>query len=147
MSDPFGIADNYHQQKDLQWIEGKVLSNEHCKQSNWKSFITKDKVCFDNHWEVSETVCHGDSGGPLVCDVDGKAVFLGVTSLKVALKDRGKELYWPCYVREGYPNIFTRIPYFLPWIKEHMVRHCKIGFKIPCINDTVFAGTNTPQFL
>ena len=124
MNDLFGIADNYQQQKELQWIEGKVLGNEHCQQSNWKSYITHEKVCFENDWRVSQTVCHGDSGGPLVCDVDGKAVFFGVTSSKVVLKyTNGSEIYWPCYVEKGYPNIFTRIPYFLPWIKEHMVRN------------------------
>ena len=125
MYDLLGIADNYKQQRYLQWIEGEVLGNEHCTQSNWKTFITQDKVCFQNHWEDAETVCHGDSGGPLVCDVDGKAVFFGVTSAKVILKKYGVEVYWPCYVKEGYPNIFTRIAYFLPWIKEHMVRNVR----------------------
>ena len=85
--------------------------------------ITNDKICFQSHWERNETTCHGDSGGPLVCDVNGKAVFFGVTSSGIdVVDDKGRPLI-PCYIREGFPNVFARIPHFLPWIKEHVVRN------------------------
>ena len=45
----------------------------------------------------------GDSGGPLVCEIDEKAVVVGVNSF-------GK-----------HPDVFARVPHVVPWILDKMV--------------------------
>ncbi|XP_055606669.1 trypsin-1-like [Uranotaenia lowii] len=59
----------------------------------------------------SRSVCSGDSGGPLVKmdEVRGKPVLVGVASWGAL----------PCGMEEK-PAIFTSVPSYVQWIKEHM---------------------------
>ena len=53
--------------------------------------------------------CSGDSGGPLICQNGENAVITGIVSWGIE-----------CAL-ENYPGVYTRVPYFLQWIKKNMV--------------------------
>lgn len=51
----------------------------------------------------------GDSGGPLQCNMrDGRWYLAGVTSFGSGC------------AKPGFPDVYTRITYYLPWIKQQM---------------------------
>ncbi|XP_071535892.1 serine protease 29-like isoform X10 [Panulirus ornatus] len=54
----------------------------------------------------------GDSGGPLQCNMrDGRWYLAGVTSFGSGC------------AKPGFPDVYTRITYYLPWIKQQMRIH------------------------
>ncbi|XP_047472277.1 chymotrypsin-like elastase family member 2A isoform X1 [Penaeus chinensis] len=57
----------------------------------------------------STGTCVGDSGGPLQCNMrDGRWYLAGVTSFGSGC------------AKPGFPDVYTRITYYLPWIKQQM---------------------------
>lgn len=70
--------------------------------------------------DASVDACQGDSGSPLVVDIAGTPVLTGITSVG-----------FECAV-VGYPGIYTRVPAFIPWLKEY----------VPDAFDTPAAPTN-----
>ena len=60
--------------------------------------------------------CSGDSGGPLICKNGNNAVITGIVSWGIE-----------CAL-ENYPGVYTRVPYFLQWIKKNMVSCIIIKF-------------------
>ncbi|XP_069957556.1 chymotrypsin-like elastase family member 2A [Cherax quadricarinatus] len=60
----------------------------------------------------SAGTCIGDSGGPLQCNMrDGRWYLAGVTSFGSGC------------AKPGFPDVYTRITYYLPWIKQQMRIH------------------------
>ncbi|XP_071535883.1 tryptase-2-like isoform X4 [Panulirus ornatus] len=60
----------------------------------------------------SSGTCIGDSGGPLQCNMrDGRWYLAGVTSFGSGC------------AKPGFPDVYTRITYYLPWIKQQMRIH------------------------
>nr|CAH7745011.1 unnamed protein product [Callosobruchus chinensis] len=54
----------------------------------------------------------GDSGGPLQCALgDGRWILAGITSFGSGC------------AKPGFPDVYTRLSYYLPWIKSKMVRN------------------------
>lgn len=82
---------------DLQYINLKIISLEECKEREKPYNIYESEIC--TFTKIGEGACFGDSGGPLV--TNGKVA--GIVS-------------WgrPCAV--GYPDVFTRVSYFIYWI-------------------------------
>ncbi|XP_063884290.1 venom protease-like [Scylla paramamosain] len=53
--------------------------------------------------------CVGDSGGPLQCNMrDGRWYLAGITSFGSGC------------AKPGYPDVYTRITHYLPWLKQQM---------------------------
>ncbi|XP_068234318.1 chymotrypsin-like elastase family member 2A isoform X2 [Palaemon carinicauda] len=60
----------------------------------------------------SAGTCVGDSGGPLQCNMrDGRWYLAGITSFGSGC------------AKPGFPDVYTRITYYLPWIKHQMRIH------------------------
>ncbi|XP_015429021.1 PREDICTED: chymotrypsin-1-like [Dufourea novaeangliae] len=84
---------------NLQEIDLHVYSQSKCKLVHWN--VQASQVC--TFTKSGEGACHGDSGGPLV----GGGIQIGIVSF-------GR----PCGI--GYPDVFTRVSSFVPWIQSKM---------------------------
>ncbi|XP_018356665.1 PREDICTED: trypsin 5G1-like [Trachymyrmex septentrionalis] len=89
-----GSTSNY-----LQKIKLIVYPQEDCKAAQPK--VRDSHIC--TLTKEGEGACYGDSGGPLVAN----KVQIGIVSF-------GN----PCAL--GYPDIYTRVSSFVPWINEHL---------------------------
>ncbi|KFZ46261.1 Duodenase-1, partial [Antrostomus carolinensis] len=85
----------------LMEVDLKVQSEELCKKSFKKSYLSQSKICAGDKDGKKSTYC-GDSGGPLVCN--GKAH--GIVSYG--------------HRNHTFPKVFTRVSYFEPWIREEL---------------------------
>ncbi|KAG8329219.1 hypothetical protein J6590_091567 [Homalodisca vitripennis] len=55
---------------------------------------------------------HGDSGGPLQCSrKDGRWFLAGITSFGFGC------------AKPGFPDVYTRLSYYLPWIRHQIHKH------------------------
>jgi secreted trypsin-like serine protease len=84
-----------------------VIGDVNCQIIINRVVLRTEQCGFD---QVSRTTgpCHGDFGGPLSCLVDANFFLGGVVSLVTP----------DCYGR--IPQIFTNLPYYLPWIEENI---------------------------
>ncbi|XP_037542276.1 mast cell protease 4-like [Nematolebias whitei] len=83
----------------------KIQSISECK-SIWKEhFISQHMICTTFN-KKEGGVCQGDSGGPLICNTK----LQGITAYTAenACDD------------QKYPHVFTKVHFFLPWIKTVM---------------------------
>merc|ERR1712178_622537 len=62
------------------------------------------QICVANY---GASACTGDSGGPLACKKNGRWTLVGAASY----------VYGNCSTR--MPTVYTGVPYFRGWIKEH----------------------------
>uniref|UniRef100_A0A3Q2QJW2 trypsin n=1 Tax=Fundulus heteroclitus TaxID=8078 RepID=A0A3Q2QJW2_FUNHE len=89
----------------LREAEEKIQFSFECKNIWKESFTSQQMICtkFDRR---RGGICQGDSGGPLICNnkVQGIAAF--------TFKDDCEN--------KTYPHVFTKVHYFLPWIKKVM---------------------------
>uniref|UniRef100_A0AAY4BKY9 Peptidase S1 domain-containing protein n=1 Tax=Denticeps clupeoides TaxID=299321 RepID=A0AAY4BKY9_9TELE len=81
----------------------RLDSNKNCG-SKWQSYYNPDHMACSVS-DGKEGFCQGDSGGPLVCD----SKLYGIVIYTAAQCDDA-----------SYPEVYTRVSYFLPWIKEMM---------------------------
>ncbi|ROT68636.1 hypothetical protein C7M84_013213 [Penaeus vannamei] len=93
------------------WVP--VVNNSHCFKiyGMMHSIDVKDyHVCAGfTHSSGGQGTCVGDSGGPLQCNMrDGRWYLAGVTSFGSGC------------AKPGFPDVYTRITYYLPWIKQQM---------------------------
>merc|ERR1711988_368697 len=94
--------------KILQWANVPTIAN--CNSvSNYTNLI-ESQICAGDLNNGKTDACTGDSGGPLVC----KSGFSGYVMTGVVS-------YGPriCGTPD-YPGIYTRVGYFLDWIKDNM---------------------------
>nr|XP_033323606.1 transmembrane protease serine 9-like [Megalopta genalis] len=84
---------------NLQEIDLKIYAQAQCKKTHWN--LKDSHIC--TFTKSGEGACHGDSGGPLVSG----EVQVGIVSF-------GR----PCGI--GYPDVFTRVSSFLPWIQQQL---------------------------
>ncbi|XP_076280811.1 transmembrane protease serine 9 [Lasioglossum baleicum] len=96
----------------LQEINLKVYSQTQCQKTH--SSLKASHIC--TFTKSGEGACHGDSGGPLV----HQGTQVGVVSY-------GR----PCGV--GYPDVFTRVSSFLPWIKAQLKYDIYCEDREPCL--------------
>ncbi|XP_041857096.1 granzyme B(G,H)-like [Melanotaenia boesemani] len=83
----------------------KIQFNFECKNIWRENFNSQHMICtkFDRK---NGGICQGDSGGPLICN----NVLEGITSF--TLEDDCNN--------PKYPHVFTKISFFIPWIKKIM---------------------------
>ncbi|XP_046646403.1 trypsin-1-like [Daphnia pulicaria] len=93
----------------LHQTELPVVENSHCKQVYGTMFnipINNYHLCAGPITEGGAGTCVGDSGGPLQCSLrDGRWYLAGITSFGSGC------------AKPGFPDVFTRITYYLPWIR------------------------------
>ncbi|NXS10904.1 MCT1A protease, partial [Neodrepanis coruscans] len=94
------ISTTGHQTDVMREVDLEVQCNEMCEDS-FKHYHRQSMICAGDTQERKSTY-RGDSGGPLVCN--GKAH--GIVS------------YGP--LNHLFPDVFTRISYFVPWIKKKL---------------------------
>ncbi|XP_076376429.1 chymotrypsin-2 [Megalopta genalis] len=83
----------------LQEIDLKVYSQAQCQRVH--ANLKESHIC--TFTKYGQGACHGDSGGPLVQN-----------GVQVGIVSYGR----PCGV--GYPDVFTRVSSFLPWIQQQL---------------------------
>lgn len=93
----------------LHQTELPVIENSHCKQIYGAMYnipINSYHLCAGPTSEGGTGTCIGDSGGPLQCSLrDGRWYLAGITSFGSGC------------AKPGFPDVFTRITYYLPWIR------------------------------
>ncbi|XP_023244117.1 transmembrane protease serine 3-like [Centruroides sculpturatus] len=110
----WGKTDYHSKASDvLRTVEIKVFNNRVCDAAYREKFkipIKQFHVCAG---EVvgGKGTCMGDSGGPLACMKSGKWQLLGLTSFGSGC------------AKPGFPDVYTRVPEFIQWIKEKMALH------------------------
>ncbi|XP_062127746.1 collagenase-like [Drosophila sulfurigaster albostrigata] len=89
--------------KILQYGKVEIINNTDCRALYGKEIVSSALICSSAASDVSPW--NGDSGGPLV--QLPSLVQVGITSF-----------YTPDN-QLGYPAVFTRVTFFLEWIKQH----------------------------
>ncbi|XP_074023641.1 mast cell protease 1A-like [Numenius arquata] len=84
----------------LMEVDLEVQSDEVCEDL-FKDYLNESMICLGDK-KLRKAAFQGDSGGPLVCN--GKAH--GIVS------------YGP--QNSIFPEVFTRVSYFVPWIREEL---------------------------
>merc|ERR1712079_104572 len=94
--------------KILQWASVPTIAN--CNSVSKYTNLIESQICAGDLNNGKTDACTGDSGGPLVC----KSGFSGYVMTGVVS-------YGPriCGTPD-YPGIYTRVGYFLDWIKDNM---------------------------
>ncbi|XP_042352675.1 granzyme B-like [Plectropomus leopardus] len=77
-----------------------------CKKI-WQKYFNSDHMICTQFTRKKGGVCQGDSGGPLICNSKP----LGITAFTLADDCNNPK----------YPHVFTKINFFLPWIKKVMM--------------------------
>ncbi|KAM9347586.1 granzyme B-like [Symphorus nematophorus] len=72
----------------------------------WQNYFNSDHMLCTKFNKKKGGICQGDSGGPLICNSKPQ----GLTSF--TLEDDCNN--------PKYPHVFTKVHFFLPWIKEEM---------------------------
>ncbi|XP_014295151.2 chymotrypsin-1-like [Microplitis demolitor] len=97
------FADPSSAPQRLQKLDMTIVSNQECEEMHGKA-IYPCQICVFNG--AGRGVCVGDSGGPLT--YEGQV--FGIAS-------------WVAPCALGYPDVFTRVHYFVPWINDIMRRY------------------------
>ncbi|CAG7633663.1 unnamed protein product, partial [Allacma fusca] len=96
------------------WVH--VTSQEKCDELYQRAYrigIRTYHLCAGpSDDKSSRGTCVGDSGGPLQCNFrDGRWHLVGITSFGSGC------------ARPGYPDVYSRITYYLPWIRGKIRSH------------------------
>ncbi|XP_051171479.1 chymotrypsin-like elastase family member 2A [Leptopilina boulardi] len=84
-----------------------LLEPQDCSEAYGQSVLFRDGHLCAGHTDGSSGSCVGDSGGPLQCRrSDGAWQLVGVTSFGSGC------------ARPGFPDVYTKIQYYLSWIKD-----------------------------
>ncbi|KAB0800230.1 hypothetical protein PPYR_05970 [Photinus pyralis] len=88
-----------------------VHDNAVCRKKYQHAVNIRSGHLCAGHLDGSSGTCVGDSGGPLQCaSTDGKWVLVGITSFGSGC------------AKPGYPDVYTRLSYYVPWIKSKIKR-------------------------
>ncbi|XP_030583068.1 duodenase-1-like [Archocentrus centrarchus] len=88
---------------NLQVVDVPIINLNKCRNI-WQNIISTNVICAGGYYK-NKGFCQGDSGGPLVCD---NKMAVGVASF-----NNGNNCDYP-----DFPNVYTDISKFLPWIKD-----------------------------
>uniref|UniRef100_A0A8C6WKQ1 Peptidase S1 domain-containing protein n=1 Tax=Neogobius melanostomus TaxID=47308 RepID=A0A8C6WKQ1_9GOBI len=91
---------------DLQQVSVQIVKDKDCKKK-WGT-LPQNTFCAGG-METGKGICQCDSGGPLVCN--NKAV--GIVSY-----NRNGNCDYKKNKKNDFPNVYTDISKFLPWINE-----------------------------
>ncbi|XP_075895908.1 granzyme B-like isoform X2 [Nelusetta ayraudi] len=83
----------------------KLQFNNECKHI-WKSHFNSQHMICTKFNKNKGGICQGDSGGPLIC----QRKLQGITAYA----------YPKDCTNATYPHVFTKVHYYLPWIKKTM---------------------------
>ncbi|CAG9860185.1 unnamed protein product [Phyllotreta striolata] len=84
-----------------------VHDNAVCRKKYGHAVPIKSGHLCAGHLDGSSGTCVGDSGGPLQCAMqDGRWILAGITSFGSGC------------AKPGFPDVYTRLSYYLPWIKS-----------------------------
>ncbi|KAJ3628034.1 hypothetical protein MTP99_015360 [Tenebrio molitor] len=95
-------------------LAGKLLEarvplhdNAICRKKYGHAVSIRSGHMCAGHLDGSSGTCVGDSGGPLQCATpDGRWMLAGITSFGSGC------------AKPGFPDVYTRLSYYLPWIKS-----------------------------
>ncbi|GJQ73915.1 hypothetical protein Trydic_g18849 [Trypoxylus dichotomus] len=110
------IATGWGRDKEDGKLAGKLLEvripvhdNGLCKKKYGHAVPIRNGHLCAGHVDGSSGTCVGDSGGPLQCARrDGRWFLAGITSFGSGC------------AKPGFPDVYTRMSYYLPWIKSKM---------------------------
>ncbi|CAB3379698.1 Hypothetical predicted protein [Cloeon dipterum] len=92
-----------------------VVSSSVCRNrylSAYNITLNAGHLCAAGKGLLTSGTCLGDSGGPLQCNMaDGRWYLAGITAFGSGCG------------RPGYPDVYTRLAYYLPWIKVQIKKH------------------------
>ncbi|KAL5287520.1 yip7 family protein [Megaselia abdita] len=97
-------GDNRPTSNRLLYTDMHVLNHQECKNYYVAGTVTDGVICTFTEYGIRST-CQGDSGGPLVLDFNKHLI--GIVSF---VSTAG--------CQSGAPDGFTRVVYYLDWIKE-----------------------------
>lgn len=92
-------------------LEAKVPVHDNaiCKKKYGHAVHIRSGHLCAGHMDGTTGTCVGDSGGPLQCAMsDGRWILAGITSFGSGC------------AKPGFPDVYTRMSYYLPWIKMKM---------------------------
>lgn len=92
-------------------LEARIPLHENsvCRSKYGNSVPIRAGHLCAGHLDGSTGTCVGDSGGPLQCSmVDGRWYLAGITSFGSGC------------AKPGYPDVYTRLSFYLPWIKNKL---------------------------
>ncbi|KAK3896240.1 hypothetical protein Pcinc_000094 [Petrolisthes cinctipes] len=99
----------------LKEVTVPVVNNSHCVKMYGMMHsipVKQYHLCAGYTQGQGQGTCIGDSGGPLQCNMkDGRWYLAGITSFGSGC------------AKPGFPDVYTRITYYLPWIKQQMRKH------------------------
>ena len=103
----------YEYTKVLMNVQIIPLSKTACIKTYGSSLIGAGNLCAGG--DGVKGVCFGDSGGPLLVKGSSAAndVQIGITS------------WGPGCVDDGYPDVFTRVSYFVQWVDAQVCKYSK----------------------
>lgn len=97
----------------LQKVDVKVMDNTICQNAYMANFnisIRSSHLCAGDLTGGKGT-CLGDSGGPLQCMINKKWYLAGLTSFGSGC------------AKPGFPDVYTKITYYVDWIKQIQYLH------------------------
>ncbi|KAG7241716.1 hypothetical protein INR49_025181 [Caranx melampygus] len=83
----------------------KIQFSAECKNI-WQQYFDTERMICTKFDKKKGGICQGDSGGPIICNSKPQ----GLTAFTLAEDCNNPK----------YPHVFTKIPFFLPWIKKIM---------------------------
>ncbi|XP_033607354.1 trypsin-1 [Cryptotermes secundus] len=92
-------------------LEARIPLHENsvCRSKYGNSVPIRAGHLCAGHLDGSTGTCVGDSGGPLQCSmIDGRWYLAGITSFGSGC------------AKPGYPDVYTRLSFYLPWIKDKL---------------------------
>ncbi|KAL7063872.1 hypothetical protein AAHC03_04622 [Spirometra sp. Aus1] len=91
----------------MQVLQIPIIAPQVCRKM-YKAPInlTEAKEFCAGFFKANTGICPGDSGGPLVCEHSGQKLLAGIVSATHAKKP------------ESYPAVFTRVSYFVDWVRS-----------------------------
>ncbi|BHF63746.1 hypothetical protein SprV_0200674100 [Sparganum proliferum] len=91
----------------MQVLQIPIIAPQVCRKM-YKAPInlTEAKEFCAGFFRANTGICPGDSGGPLVCEHSGQKLLAGIVSATHAKKP------------ESYPAVFTRVSYFVDWVRS-----------------------------
>ena len=102
------ISDDDSYPEYSQYVMVPTITNDDCN-INYDGRVTHSMLCAGYLGEGGKDSCTGDSGGPLVCNVNDKAVLVGVVS-------------WGNSCAEPeFAGVYSRVTHVLNWILNNMV--------------------------
>ncbi|XKL61844.1 hypothetical protein PGB90_001677 [Kerria lacca] len=96
----------------LRQIRVPIHNNSICKAKYGSSISIQSSHLCGGKLDGKFGACIGDSGGPLQCILqDGRWFLAGITSFGSGC------------AKPGYPDVYTKLSFYIPWIKNHIEKY------------------------